>query len=106
MSDKIIPLPTGRNRPRPAPALNRAVQGDVVAFVRTHRWANPTLFRNLAVHDWTGRQCERCGGYGEDTSEPDGVPRACSGCAGTGEDYDFICWGPIDMRPEHGKFHT
>lgn len=58
----------------------------------------PAEPRDDAKEGWTGRECLKCNGTGED--ESDGGRRACNGCGGTGEEYRSA---PRPARPDAGE---
>lgn len=54
---------------------------------------------NGVLHGWTGRDCPRCGGTGEDFSDANAPYTTCRKCGGTGEE-----WGKLVALDEvdHG----
>jgi hypothetical protein len=62
-------------------------------MLRSKLTAGASLTNDLEVHDWQGRDCDHCKGYGELDDQASGR-LACVHCAGTGEAYGFVCMGP------------
>jgi hypothetical protein len=55
--------------------------------------------RGGKLYGWTGRQCGKCGGHGEDPSQEYGR-HACVACAGTGEEHALMPAQPDNLPPD------
>lgn len=51
--------------------------------------------RDGKLYGWTGRDCPRCQGSGQNSGEYDHV--MCGGCGGTGEEWDLMPVQPTNL---------
>lgn len=65
-------------------AMWEAMKASTPKLLQPSEWHTP--FADY-TDGWTGKQCQQCGGHGENPSQEFGR-QACTGCGGTGEGYD------------------
>jgi hypothetical protein len=62
-----------------------------------HQLKNGEEVRDGKLYGWTGRNCLKCSGCGEDFDEKDDQPRSCRECGGTGEEWGLMPEQPADI---------